>query len=218
MTLLSSSSVVVLVVVMAFKCLLPVVITLSWLAGSFASNAAAAGLAADSSSSRTAATVKILAVFDQADMATMERVMHKTLIALNKEKTAWSSSSSSYRSRPSSALTGRATRQRAPLSDAPTALIVESVVFSVQWWINQTADDLGRLFVQHRPAAVLVLSSDEHSVFRIALAAAAHHLPIIGARARHGLDDSSFRVSRLIFILRIAYHRRGLHNENRNFA
>jgi hypothetical protein len=31
--------------------------------------------------------------FDQSEMETMERVMHKTLIALNIEKTAWTGSS-----------------------------------------------------------------------------------------------------------------------------
>jgi hypothetical protein len=37
--------------------------------------------------------VRILAVFDQSEMETMKRVMHKTLIALNIEKTAWTGSS-----------------------------------------------------------------------------------------------------------------------------
>ena len=37
--------------------------------------------------------IRILAVFDQSEMETMERVTHKTLIALNKEKTAWTGSS-----------------------------------------------------------------------------------------------------------------------------
>ena len=37
--------------------------------------------------------VRILAIFDQSEMETMERVTHKTLIALNIEKTAWTGSS-----------------------------------------------------------------------------------------------------------------------------
>ena len=37
--------------------------------------------------------IRILAVFEQSEMETMERVTHKTLIALNKEKTAWTGSS-----------------------------------------------------------------------------------------------------------------------------
>ena len=42
---------------------------------------------------RSSSVVRILAVFDQSEMETMERVMHKTLIALNIEKTAWTGSS-----------------------------------------------------------------------------------------------------------------------------
>ena len=42
---------------------------------------------------RSSSVVRILAVFDQPEMETMQRVMHKTLIALNKEKTAWTGSS-----------------------------------------------------------------------------------------------------------------------------
>ena len=41
----------------------------------------------------SSSVVRILAVFDQSEMETMERVTHKTLIALNKEKTAWTGSS-----------------------------------------------------------------------------------------------------------------------------
>jgi hypothetical protein len=41
----------------------------------------------------SSSVVRILAVFDQSEMETMERVTHKTLIALNIEKTAWTGSS-----------------------------------------------------------------------------------------------------------------------------
>ena len=41
----------------------------------------------------SSSVVRILAVFDQSEMETMERVTHKTLIALNKEKTALTGSS-----------------------------------------------------------------------------------------------------------------------------
>jgi hypothetical protein len=41
----------------------------------------------------SSSVVRILAVFDQSEMETMERVTHKILIALNKEKTAWTGSS-----------------------------------------------------------------------------------------------------------------------------
>nr|CAH0103690.1 unnamed protein product [Daphnia galeata] len=95
----------------------------------------------------SSSVVRILAVFDQSEMEMMERVMHKTLIAHNKEKTAWTGSSGNgggrwnhgRRSRPSHKLT-------------------------------------------HRPVAVLVLSADDRSVFRVALAAAPFQLPVIGAR------------------------------------
>ena len=144
-------------------------------------------------------TVKILAVFDQADMETMERVMQKTLTALNKEKTAWTAASgngggggenASSAASPAPWYNGK--RRKEWLAGR---LAVDSVAFSSQWWANQTADDLGRLIASHRPVAVLALSADEHSVFRVALAASTFHLPVIGARAQRGLDDSSFRVS-----------------------
>jgi len=136
------------------------------------------------------AVVRILAVFDQADVEVMERVSHKTLLALNKEKTAWSAGKFSR-------LGSFTSRRRPTSSSGQSSLIVESVIQSAQWWKNQTAEDLGRLFLQHRPAAVMCLSVDEHSVFRVALAAAAHHLPVIGVRPQHGLDDSSFQVNEL---------------------
>ena len=41
----------------------------------------------------SSSVVRILAVFNQSEMEKMERVTHKTLIALNKEKTAWTGSS-----------------------------------------------------------------------------------------------------------------------------
>lgn len=178
----SSASVLLAVVMASFKWLLSVVILLGL-------SARPAGSSASGADPRP--SVKLLAVFDQGDVSTMERVMHKTLIALNKEKTSWSVGAT-FRPR-------MMRQQRLPAGAAPdsasSSLAVESAVVSVQWWGNQSAEEVGRLFAQHRPAAVLVLSSDEHSVFRVALAAAAHHLPVIGVRARQGLDDSSFQVS-----------------------
>lgn len=152
--------------------------------------------ASDTTTTITAATrpavVRILAVFDQADVEVMERVAHKTLLALNKEKTAWSAGKFSR-------MGSIAGRRRPTTAPGQSLLVVESVIQSAQWWKNQTAEDLGRLFVQHRPAAVMCLSVDEHSVFRVALAAAAHHLPVIGVRPQHGLDDSSFQVNQLFY-------------------
>jgi hypothetical protein len=160
---------------------------------------------------RSSSVVRILAVFDQSEMETMERVMHKTLIALNKEKTAWTGSSggggaggrwnrllnSGIGVNVTSSINNKKSRSKWLASNAGAAarLTVDSVTFSSQWWLNQTAEDLGRLILTHRPVAVLVLSADDRSVFRVALAAAPFQLPVIGARAQRGLDDSSFRVS-----------------------
>lgn len=149
--------------------------------------------AGQSAEAGSVAVVKILAVFDQSEVELMERVMHKTLIALNKEKTSWASATTSLR-------TPSFLRRRPALQ--PPVLMVESVVQSCQWVTNQSAEDLNRFFLQHRPAAILVLSADERSVFRVALAAAAHHLPVIGARPHHGLDDSSFQVSQTFISLK----------------
>lgn len=157
--------------------------------------------------SSTSSVVRILAVFDQAELETMERVMHKTLIALNKEKTAWTgggigrlSNSGIGADANVTASTATNGKRRKWLAGGGGGsgggrLTVDSVTFSSQWWLNQTADDLARLILTHRPVAVLVLSADDRSVFRVALAAAPFHLPVIGARAQRGLDDSSFRVS-----------------------
>lgn len=148
-------------------------------------------------------TVRMLAIFDQADMETMERVMQKTLIALNKEKTAWTGASfvsgtandnTSSSAAGSVQLRGSRFNMKRRKDWLAGRLTVESVAFSSQWWANQTADNLNRLILTHRPIAVLALSADEQSVFRVALAAASFHLPVIGARVQRGLDDSSFRV------------------------
>lgn len=150
--------------------------------------------------------VRILAVFDQSEMETMERVMHKTLIALNKEKTGWTGGSAARWNRFNSGIavdanvtSAQQPRKRSKWQMASPSnsgrLTLDSVTFSSQWWLNQTAEDLARLILTHRPVAVLVLSSDDRSVFRVALTAAPFHLPVIGARAQRGLDDSSFRVS-----------------------
>ena len=161
--------------------------------------------------------VRILAVFDQSEMETMERVTHKTLIALNKEKTAWTGSSGNGGGRWNRLLNSgigvnnvtssinnnnKKSRSKWLASNAGPAarLTVDSVTFSSQWWLNQTAEDLGRLILTHRPVAVLVLSADDRSVFRVALAAAPFQLPVIGARAQRGLDDSSFRVSFFFYL------------------
>ena len=155
-------------------------------------------------------SVKILAVFDETDMETMERVMQKTLIALNKEKTAWAGTSwmgegiHNNNSSLTSNVRGPWYSGKRRKEWLAGRLTVESVAFSSQWWANQTADDLGHLFIHHRPAAVLALSADEHSVFRVALAAASYHLPVIGARAHRGLDDSSFRVSQRFFFFLVS--------------
>ena len=154
--------------------------------GALMSAVTSGGVRASSSSA-----VRILAVFDQAEMETMERVMHKTLIALNKEKTAWTGGIAADGAN----VTANGKRRKWLASSGGGRLTVDSVTFSSQWWLNQTADDLARLILTHRPVAVLALSSDDRSVFRVALAAAPFHLPVIGARAQRGLDDSSFRVS-----------------------
>jgi hypothetical protein len=156
----------------------------------------------------SSSVVRILAVFDQAELETMERVMHKTLIALNKEKTAWTGGGIGRLSNSGigadvnvTASTATNGKRRKWLAGGGVRLTVDSVTFSSQWWLNQTADDLARLILTHRPVAVLVLSADDRSVFRVALAAAPFHLPVIGARAQRGLDDSSFRVSLLFWVL-----------------
>uniref|UniRef100_A0A0P6GYG2 Glutamate receptor ionotropic, NMDA 3A n=1 Tax=Daphnia magna TaxID=35525 RepID=A0A0P6GYG2_9CRUS len=144
-------------------------------------------------------SVRVLAVFDASEMATMERVMQKTLIALNKEKTAWAAGWNRQNSGIGAAAdvnisTSSASRgKRRKWLAGGGRLTVDSVTYSSQWWINQTADDLDRLIVSHRPVAILVLSADDYSVFRVALAASLFHVPVIGARAQRGLDDSSFR-------------------------
>ena len=76
----------------------------------------------------SSSVVRILAVFDQSEMKTMERVTHKTLIALNIEKTAWTGSSGN----------GGGRWNRLLKSGI-------GVTFSSQWWFNQTAKNLGRL-------------------------------------------------------------------------
>ena len=48
----------------------------------------------------------------------------------------------------------------------------------------------------HRPVAVLVLSADDRSVFRVALAAAPFQLPVIGARLPN--EYSTIHLSRLV--------------------
>lgn len=171
-------------------------------ASSATSSEMGAGPPAGSATQSTSSTVRILAVFDQADIGTMERVMQKTLIALNKEKTAWSGTSWTHNRAADNASSSSVSVVRGPWYNGKRRkdwlagrLTVESVAFSSQWWVNQTADDLGRLILSHRPVAVLALSADEQSVFRVALAAASFHLPVIGVRAQRGLDDSSFRVS-----------------------
>ena len=109
--------------------------------------------------------VRILAVFDQSEMETMERVMHKTLIALNKEKTAWTGSSGNGGGRwnrllnsgigvnnVTSSINNKKSRTRqqganglASNAGPAARLTVDSVTFSSQWWFNQMAEDLGRL-------------------------------------------------------------------------
>jgi hypothetical protein len=54
--------------------------------------------------------------------------MHKTLIALNKEKTAWTGSSGNGGGRWNRLLNSGI-----------------GVTFSSQWWLNHTAKNLGRL-------------------------------------------------------------------------
>ena len=97
--------------------------------------------------------------FDQSEMETMERVMHKTLIALNKEKTAWTGSSGNGGGRWNRLLNSgigdpsrdpSTTRKQGANGLASNAgpaacLTVDSVTFSSQWWLNQTAKNLGRL-------------------------------------------------------------------------
>lgn len=157
-------------------------------------------------------SVRVLAVFDASEMATMERVMQKTLIALNKEKTAWAAGWNRQNSGIGAAAdvnisTSSASRgKRRKWLAGGGRLTVDSVTYSSQWWINQTADDLDRLIVSHRPVAILVLSADDYSVFRVALAASLFHVPVIGARAQRGLDDSSFRVSFPLFFFHFFFY------------
>lgn len=135
-------------------------------------------------------TAKILAVFDSSELDTMNRVMQKTLVSLNKERPAWSGS---HRARGDPLLemkkkaSSDGARVRAP--------VVHSAVYSSEWWANQTADDLAKVFAAHQPVALLVLASDERAVYRVALAAGLYHLPVVGARVQRGLDDASFQVS-----------------------
>ena len=137
---------------------------------------------------------KILAVFDAAELDTMNRVMQKTLIALNKEK--WS---------PVNSAPPEGKKKKSPLAGA---VIVQGMVYSGEWWTNQSAEDLGKVFASHQPAALMVISGEEKVVFRVALAAGVYHLPVVGVRAQRGLDDASFRVRNLTF----SVHFRFLHD------
>lgn len=135
---------------------------------------------------------KILAVFDAPELDTMNRVMQKTLIALNKEK--WG---------PAGGGGSPDVRKRKP--SPGSGVLVQGMVYSAEWWANQTAEDLGKVFASHQPAALVVISGEEKAVFRVALAAGLYHLPVVGVRAQRGLDDASFRVRLALPVLLSRY-------------
>ena len=144
-------------------------------------------------------------------MEMMERVMHKTLIALNKEKTAWTGSSgnggggrwnrllnSGFGVNVTSSINNKKSRNKWLTSNAGPAarLTVDSVTFSSQC-VSQSD---GR---RSRPSHIdSQTRSRSRSVgrrsFRIpcrisrsSVSIARHRCPA----AQRGLDDSSFRVS-----------------------
>jgi len=137
-------------------------------------------------------TVKLIAVFDQADMETMSRVLQKNLASLNKERSGltW------HRTATNSGTMGQSLDKGLGTFKWKERLQMESVIVSGEWWMNQTAQDLCRLLSSHKPVAILALAK-ESIVFHVSLAASHFHIPIIGTRAHRGLDDSSFQVSRL---------------------
>jgi hypothetical protein len=169
----------------------------------------------------SSSVVRILAVFDQSEMETMERVTHKTLIALNKEKTAWTDSSGNGGggrwnrllnsgigvNNVTSSINNKKSRNKWLTSNAGPAarLTVDSVTFSSQC-VSQSDGRRSRPShkLTHRPEAVLVLmSADDRFVFRMALAAAPFQLPVIGARLPN--EDSTIHLSGLVFFIFLAH-------------
>lgn len=152
--------------------------------------------------------VKVLAIFNQDEMETMARVLNKTLAALNKEShsLSWQRVESTLRNQldpdyvsdeSSLKLTGKGVVNQSKINAIrrwKERLKMESVIYSGQWWMNQTAEDLCRLILLHKPVAILALA-EEQIVFHASLAASLFHIPIIGTRVQRGLDDSSFQVS-----------------------
>lgn len=137
--------------------------------------------------------VKILAVFDQADMEMMTRVLHKTLAAHNREN-----SNNATPGEPSSSDTAKSSldssaRYRKNIA-TNNPIRMEAVIYSAPWWINQTADDVCRLLLDHKPVAILALA-DEKAVFQVAVVASGFDIPVVGIRSGRDLDDSSFQVS-----------------------
>ena len=154
--------------------------------------------------------VKILAVFDQADMEMMTRVLHKTLAAHNKENNPtqqWTSPTTTTTtpttkttSEPPSSNNNNnmkpSNSKRLRKNVSNNQIRMEAVIFPAPWWINQTADDLCSLLLNHKPVAILALA-EEKVVFQVAVAASGFDIPIIGIRSGRDLDDSSFQVSLL---------------------
>ena len=139
-------------------------------------------------------TVKFIAVFDQADMETMSRVLQKNLASLNKERGGLTWHRTFATSSSSSSITSQSLDKGLGTFRWKERLQMESVIVSGEWWMNQTAQDLCRLLSSHKPVAILALAK-ESIVFHVSLAASHFHIPIIGTRAHRGLDDSSFQVS-----------------------
>jgi hypothetical protein len=84
-------------------------------------------------------------------------------------------------------------------------LTVDSVTFSSQC-VSQSDGQRSRPShkLTHRPVAVLVLSADDRSVFRVlGLAAAPFQLPVIGARLPN--KDSTIHLSGLVFFIFLAH-------------
>ena len=165
----------------------------------------------------SSSVAQILAVFDQSEMETMERVTHKTLIALNKEKTARTGSSgngggrwnrllnSGFGVNVTSSINNKKSRSKwlAANAGAAARLTVDSVTFSSQC-VSQSDGRRSRPShkLTHRPEAVLVLmSADDRFVFRMALAAAPFQLPVIGARLPN--EDSTIHLSGLVFFFEL---------------
>ena len=161
---------------------------LSWAIRSAAASSAAV------SSIRTE-VVTIVAIFNSEDLETMTRVLNKTLAALNKEngRNPWRNQVSSWNDYLPLGWMFEPGDHRRVRAKKSSRLQVDSVVYSAQWWMNQSSHDLCNLLSVHKTVAILVLA-DESSVLRAALISSIINIPVIGSRSSRTFDTSSFQV------------------------